>query len=121
MDGERTWTLDLEGEPHVVEIGAPSFMTGPSRSFTVDGRRLDLGGVVHLGARRRAFEIEGRPAVLDRSGIAPSFRTRLNRATGGSLLRLPGAIGSFVLAGLGLGDRSAAASRMLGWTIYALT
>lgn len=112
----------MDGERHLVEIAAPSFLTGPSRSFAVDGRDLQLGGIVELGDRRAAFEVGGRPATLSRSGVAPSLRTRVQRATGGNLVRLPAAIGSYVVGALGFGDRSAAAaSRMLGWTIYSLT
>ncbi len=94
------------------------------RRFSVDGVEHSLGGFVHLGPRRAAFDLGGLDASITATQLAPSMRAQLRRRLTHGLGGVWGAIKTSIHYGAAAGAGANAASGVewlvWGWTIYDL-
>ncbi len=96
---DRTWTVEIEGEKHLIEVDYPVALsvnentgqvTQPKDGeLVVDGNQVHTwkpsttGGVDDL-PKEISFEIEGKPAVLRKKGV---FTTKLELFFEGQLIK----------------------------------
>ena len=95
---DRTWTVEIEGKKHLVEISYPVAMSVSESAVTtppqdgklvVDGNEVDtfkpvsVGGLVEL-PKEISFQIGGKPAVLRKKGF---FNAKMELFVEGQLIK----------------------------------